>query len=240
MKLSIIVPAYNEEKTIAKTLQGLCAQDYPDIELIVVNNNSKDKTGDIAKKFCENVFLETKQGYIHAVNRGAAEASGELITFCDADSIYPSDWASKVVQVFQNEPQIVAVYGSADTHDASPLQNKINGTFYTLFLHVSRCFGLDNTSGFNFVMRKSAFEQVGGYDPKFLKMSPDIELGKRLGAVGKIVFSPKIKVRSSFRRYQDGGVAKTQWMFLKAWWAMVRGQEPMVDYTEYNASSGNS
>ena len=71
--------------------------------------------------------------------------------------------------------------------------------------------------------------------PKFKKMSPDIELGKRLKKEGPIAFNPKIKVRSSFRRYQESGVASTQWMFFKAWWAMLRGHEPSISYEEYNS-----
>jgi len=234
MKLSIIVPAYNEEKKIAATLKGLLAQTYHNYELIVVDNNSSDQTNAIAKSFAKNVFVEKKKGYIHAVNRGAAEALGDLITFCDADTQYPKDWAAKIVSCFEKKPDAVAVYGTADTYDAHALQNWLNGIFYTAFLRLSRLLGLDNTSGFNFVMKKSAFEKVGGYDPAYQKMSPDIELGKRLKKVGKIHFSSQIKVRSSFRRYQEGGVSQTQWMFLKSWWAMLRGKTPNVNYEDYN------
>jgi len=145
---------------------------------VIVDDESSDGTVEIAKQYTEKVFLETKQGYIHAVNRGAAEATGELITFCDADSIYPPRWIEQVVEAFQKRPDAVAFYGGADTHDANPFMNKINEFFYTGFLRVSRLLGLDNTSGFNFVMKKSAFDQVGGYDPDYQKMSPDIELGK--------------------------------------------------------------
>tara|TARA_A100001011_G_C14194257_1_gene792745 strand:- start:23 stop:742 length:720 start_codon:yes stop_codon:yes gene_type:complete len=234
LTVSIIVPAYNEEETIEKTLQSLKSQSYPNIEVIVVDNNSSDRTNELSKRHCGSVFLETEQGYIAAVNRGAREASGDLITFCDADSFYPKDWVTQVVQEFQKEPNIVAVYGSADTHDANAIQNRINGFFYTLFLRFSRFLGLDNTSGFNFVMRRDVFMNVGGYDPKFKKMSPDIELGKRLKKEGPIAFNPSIKVRSSFRRYQDSGVLSTQLMFFKAWWAMLRGIDPSVSYDEYN------
>tara|TARA_A100001015_G_scaffold321124_1_gene450256 strand:+ start:1038 stop:1757 length:720 start_codon:yes stop_codon:yes gene_type:complete len=234
LRLSIVVPAYNEEETIEETLISLKEQDYSNIELIVVDNNSSDRTNELAKKQCNSVYLETEQGYIAAVNRGAKEATGDLITFCDADSFYPKNWASQIVTEFEKSREIVAVYGSADTHDSNAIQNHINGFFYTLFLRISRLLGLDNTSGFNFVMRRASFIKVGGYDPKFKKMSPDIELGKRLKKEGLISFNPSIKVRSSFRRYQESGVLSTQWMFFKAWWAMLRNVEPSVSYDEYN------
>ncbi len=232
-RISVIVPAYNEEKALDRSLDSLTHQTYRNFELIVVDNNSKDRTGEIARNYTPNVILETQPGYIHAVRAGAAKATGELITFCDADTFYPSDWLEKVVEVFDRIPQAVAVYGSCVTHDSSRFGNWLNGVLYTNFLWLSRFLGLDNTSGFNFVMRRDAYELVGGYDPKFKKMSPDIELGKRLKKVGPVLYWPSIVVEASFRRYQDGGALQTQWMFFKAWWAMLRGQEPM-DYTAYN------
>lgn len=233
MKLSIIVPAYNEEATIAKTLEGLKNQTYQDVELIVVDNNSKDKTGEIARKFTDNVFKETQQGYIYAVIRGAKESTGDLITFCDADTVYPPNWAKKAVHGF-NRKDVVVVYGTCDTFDTGPISRFFNWIGYTLFLYFSRILGLDNTSGFNFIMRKDAYEKVGGYDPAYKKMSPDIELGKRLSKIGKIRLIPSLKVSSSARRFQEGGNLKTFIMFAKAWWAMLRNRVPDVDYDEYN------
>jgi len=238
MRVSVIVPAYNEAVFLAKTLESLKNQLFKDYELIVVDNNSTDKTNEIAKKFTDRVYLETKKGYMHAVTRGANESIGELITFCDADTLYPNNWLSKVVNAFESAPTAVAVYGTCDTHDASRLVNRLNGFFYTQFLRLSRLCGLDNTSGFNFVMKKETFVKVGGYDPNFKKMSPDIELGKRLKKEGKIVFDPTITVSGSFRRFQTGGVLKTGRMFMKSWWQMARGKQPTVDYDDYNKTDG--
>jgi len=234
MKLSIIVPAYNEEKTIAETLEGLTSQTYADYEVIVVDNNSKDKTSEIAKKYTDKVFLETKQGYIHAVIRGAAEATGDIITFCDADTMYPKNWGAKAMKVFAKSDKNVVVYGTCDVFDAGPIGKWTNYLAYTTFLWISRILGLDNTSGFNFLMRKDAYAKAGGYDPAYQKMSPDIELGKRLSKLGKVRFVPSIKVSSSVRRFQEGGGLKTTIMFAKAWWSMLRNKLPDVDYNEYN------
>jgi glycosyltransferase involved in cell wall biosynthesis len=233
MKLSIIVPAYNEEETIAKTLQGLTSQTYKDVEIIVIDNNSKDKTSEIAKKYVDKVFLETKQGYINAVIRGAKEATGDIITFCDADTMYPANWAKKAMYFFKN-PKTVIVYGTCETYDSSKIANFFNYIGYTTFLYISILFRLHNTSGFNFLMRKDAYEKVGGYDPKFQKMSPDIELGKRIAKLGKVKFCPRLKVSSSARRFKEGGNLKTSLMFAKAWWSMVRNKLPDIDYNEYN------
>ena len=237
-KVGLVVPAYNEQKRIAETLKNLCKQDYTPCEIVVVDNNSKDDTYAIAQGFDVKVVQEQQQGYIYAVNRGAKELNVDYIAICDADTLYPENWVSQMVAVFQKQPDVVAVYGSASTYDAGPFQNKVNTWLYTGFLFLSKCLGLHNTSGFNFMMKQDVFHKVGGYDPNYKKMSPDIELGKRIGQQGKILFKPSITVASSFRRYQEGGALQTQWMFLKSWWAMLRGHEPSVAYDDYNISVG--
>lgn len=234
MRVSLIVPAYNEEKKISKTLESLSKQSYKDFELLVIDNNSTDKTSEIAHKFTKNVHLEKTKGYIHAANTGAHKAKGELITFCDADSIYPTDWLSKIVAVFDKNKNAVAVYGTCSTYDAGFIMNFLNYYFYTLFLIISKLFGVENTSGFNFVMKKEAFVRVGGFDPNYQKMSPDLQLGIKLKNLGPIIFAPHIKVFSSFRRFTHGGVIKTTLFFLKTWWQIVRKKSPSVSYEEYN------
>ena len=232
--LGLVVPAYNEEARIAKTLQGLLAQEEVTCNIVVVDNNSSDKTLEIAKTFSVKVVTESKQGYIYAVNRGVEEVDGDYIAICDADTLYPKEWSKNVLACFKRNPDAVAVYGTCSTYDASSLQNALNKWFYTGFLRLSKTLGLHNTSGFNFIMKREAFLKVGGYNPAYKKMSPDIELGKRIAEVGPIVFDSKITVASSFRRYQEGGTLKTQWLFLKSWWAMLRGKEPDISYDEYN------
>jgi glycosyltransferase involved in cell wall biosynthesis len=235
MKVSIIVPAFNEEKNLSKTLESLVNQSYKDTELIVIDNNSTDKTAEIAKTFTPLVFLEEKKGYIQAVVAGASRASGGLVTFCDADTLYPHTWLESVVNDFKKNPKAIAVYGSCKTYDASPLQNTFNWGVYTFLITLSRIFGLENTAGFNFVIKKSAYEAVGGYNPKFAYMSPDIELGRRLKKYGKIVFNPRILVQTSFRRFEKGGKFKTFMMFMKSWFWMMIGKTPKTKYDDYNA-----
>lgn len=234
LKVSLIVPAYNEAKFIGKMLTSLQSQTYKSVEIIVVDNASTDSTAAIAAQFTPHVVREDTKGYGFAVNRGSAMATGDLIAFCDADSLYPPNWVADMVIVFRDHPEAVAVYGSAITHDAGWFMNKINGIIYTQFLVISRRLGLDNTSGFNFMIQKSAFDRVGGYDVAYQKMSPDIMLGKKLHQIGAIIFAPKIRIAASFRRFTNGGIIATAWMFLTNWWAVVRGKSVQVAYTDYN------
>ena len=235
MKISIIVPAYNESKNLAVSLHSLLNQTYPHIELIVVDNNSSDETGAIAKQFTDKVYLEVNSGYVHAVACGAKEASGELITFCDADTRYPADWLERIMATFYKHPQSVAVYGTSITYDATRFLNCFNSVVYTGLIIASRyVWRFHNTAGFNFVIKKSAYDQVGGYDTQYKWMSPDIELGKRLKKIGPLILAPGICVGTSFRRFEKGGKWKTFWFFIWSWWEMVKGSRPSETYESYS------
>ncbi|MFH2105248.1 MAG: glycosyltransferase family A protein [Parcubacteria group bacterium] len=234
MKTSIIVPAYNEAKNIARTLQSLTNQTYQDREIIVIDNNSTDKTNQIAQKYADKVILEKEQGYVYAVCRGAKEATGELITFCDADSIYPEKWLAKAVKHFTQSPQVVAVYGGCYPLERNKIISWLVTIGFAKFLIFSKVLGLNNTCGFNFIIKKSAYDQVGGYKTTYQKMSPDVELGQRLKKIGKLKLVPSLVVRTSTRRFKPGERFKALKMYTKAWWAMVRGKSPSTDYNEYN------
>ncbi len=88
-KISLIIPAFNEERGIALTLTDF--QRDPFDEIIVVDNNSKDNTPTIAKEFNVKVIEETRQGYGAAINRGLKEATGDLIIIIEADSSFVYD-----------------------------------------------------------------------------------------------------------------------------------------------------
>ena len=108
--VSVIVPAHNEEEYINKCLSSLKFQDYPKdkYEIIVVDNDSQDRTQDIARQFnVKLIFQDT--GPVGAVrNAGAKQAKGELLAFIDADCTAPVDWLSKGVSLISKNE---AVYG---------------------------------------------------------------------------------------------------------------------------------
>ncbi|MBU1177814.1 glycosyltransferase family 2 protein [Patescibacteria group bacterium] len=234
MKTSIIIPAYNEAENIARTLQSLTNQTYQSRELIVIDNNSTDATNQIAQKYADKVILEKKQGYVYAVCRGAKEATGELITFCDADSVYPRKWLAKAVKYFTQNPQTVAVYGGCYPLERNKIISWLVTISFAKFLIFSKVLGLNNTCGFNFIIKKSAYDQVGGYKTTYQKMSPDVELGRRLKEIGKVKLALLLRIGTSTRRFKPGERFKALRMYARAWWAMVRGKSPDTEYSKYN------
>lgn len=99
-QISIIIPAYNEEKGIAKTLQQIPKSEKI-LEIIVVDNNSKDKTAEIAQKFKAKIIKEKNQGYGYALLKGFKEAKGNIIITLDADAQYPVEKILELIEYFE-------------------------------------------------------------------------------------------------------------------------------------------
>jgi len=112
-KISVVVPAYNEAKTLGLCLASLKNQDFKKpYEVIVVDNNSTDATAAIARTARVKLIKEIKRGAAAARNTGAAASSAPLLAFTDADSIVPSHWLSYISQSFSLNPRLAAVVGN--------------------------------------------------------------------------------------------------------------------------------
>jgi glycosyltransferase involved in cell wall biosynthesis len=110
-EVSIIIPAYNEEKNIIPTLVSLCQNKTSrSVEIIVVDNNSKDQTRQLAKACGVTCITETRQGITFARNKGLSIARGKYILNADADSIYPEHWIENMVKPLEDE-RIALTYG---------------------------------------------------------------------------------------------------------------------------------
>lgn len=235
MKLTIIVPAYNEEKFIAKTLKSLLNQKEKNFELIVINNNSKDKTLEIAKSLCKKVYTEKKKGYHNAVKLGVSKSKGDIIAVCDADSLYPPNWTKKVYKTFADNKDAIGCYGSLKFYDGTKGTRKISEQTFLMFMHFMRVRGIHVCNGLNFAFNKKAYLKVGGYDPKIYNQAGlDIELGMRLKKLGRIVFVPSMFIKTSLRRVETQGMKDFIKKNLKMYKAMLNNEEIKETYDEYN------
>lgn len=204
MKLiSVVIAAYNEEKNLPKCLAALVSQNFPKekYEIIVVDNNSSDKTAEIARSYGCEVIKEERQGNTFAVKRGMDSANGEIIAMVDADTIAEKNWLLDISKIFEDE-KIVGLTGMGNVKSGNKLFDLFEEKFYEYFLNIHFLIGKPHITGFNLAVRKSAYDKIGGLDARFT-MSPDIDLGLRLGKVGKVVFDKNIKAVTSFRRWQQ-------------------------------------
>lgn len=100
MKVSVIIPAFNEEDCIGRCLTGVLNQTVPADEIIVVDNNCTDKTAAIAGKFGVKIISEKIQGMTPARNRGFNSSKYDIVARIDADVVVPSDWISRIKKNF--------------------------------------------------------------------------------------------------------------------------------------------
>ncbi|MCX6205407.1 MAG: glycosyltransferase family 2 protein [Bacteroidetes bacterium] len=112
-EVSVVIPAYNEEKNILKTLSALANNRCKyNVEILVVNNNSKDCTEALVKDAGIRCILETVQGITAARNAGLYAAKGKYILNADADTIYPIDWIEEMVKPLAENQNVASVYGN--------------------------------------------------------------------------------------------------------------------------------
>lgn len=103
MKISVIIPVYNEEKYIVPCLKSLLKQEEKPDEIIVVDNNCTDKTIPLVRKYPVKIVKEKKQGIVFARNHGFNIATGDIIARIDADSTAPKNWVQTIKKNFSKE-----------------------------------------------------------------------------------------------------------------------------------------
>jgi glycosyltransferase involved in cell wall biosynthesis len=222
MKLSFVIPAYNEEKYISQCLLAIfreMAGKNLDVEIIVVNNASTDRTREVAEKFSGvRVVDEPNKGLTKARNAGYQASSGELIANIDADTMLPPGWMEKVFQEFANDSELVALSGPYVYYDLSPLAKNIIRVWYGLYFayHFVNHKIFKNTAvlqGGNFILRRSALQKIGGYRLEFDFYGEDTDIATRIQKVGKVKFTRQLPMYTSGRRLKKEGLLITGWRY---------------------------
>lgn len=197
--ISIIIPVYNGEKTIGECLNSLMNLDYPkhNYEVIVVDNNSQDKTKQITKQFPFIYLLEKKQGAAAARNSGAKIAKGEILAFIDADVCVNSDWLSQITEAFTKYPQIDGIQGYSSGINgniwAEFFQRFYEYKYYPLIEKQENC--VKNIDTKNFSILKDKFFSVEGFNEEYTR-AEDTDLGFRLFIRGyNIKYVPRVRVK---------------------------------------------
>lgn len=216
MKISIIVPAYNEEKLLPRCLKSILSAKLPeDYEIIVVNNASTDRTEEIAGSFQGvRVVNEPKKGITKARQAGFKAASGEILVFFDADTIIPSDWFKIALEKFRRNPKLVGVSGPYHFEAISRWAKALEWLYNYIVMPVGEFVwkyllgrGGIMLLGGNFAVKKSVLEAVNGFNTELEFFGEDTNLTRRIAKVGEIDFYNQLFVYSSPRRFQqEGGV----------------------------------
>ena len=203
MKVSVAVPAYNEEGFLEDTLRALKAQTVP-CEIVVCDNNSTDRTGEIARRYANKVVREERQGIAHAFNAASKAATGDLIAFTGADCTVPPDWLERFLPYFENR-SVIACYGPVHSTGRSYRRTfKYWSIFYKVIVKLKISWGVSDA---NLVVRRKVLEKVGYFDPR-VQMHEDSWLMRKIRRYGKLRFLGDNIVRTSPRRLEQEGAKK--------------------------------
>jgi glycosyltransferase involved in cell wall biosynthesis len=191
-EISVVIPVYNAEKTLAATLDSLMKQslDRNDYEILVIDNGSTDSSAEIIKSYPVTYQAEPKRGAAAARNKGIRNSKSPWIAFTDSDCIAYPDWLTRLIKAadsssadviggriapYRNSTMVEKYLAARQNKILFPQEQAINGEQFP-FRYVITA---------NAMVRKSALEEVGMFDERFeYAVGEDVELGERLERAG--------------------------------------------------------
>ena len=208
--LSIVIPAHNEEKRIKSCLESVSKHKTNDVtEVIVIDNASTDETYTLAASVPGiRVERESRKGTSSARECGLRLATGELILFLDADSLLPEGWIERGVTHFENK-KTVCVSGPYTFYDLGWSWNILSLLYWWVVALPASWITGSVAVGGSMIIRRSALEQVNGFDTSVTFYGDDTNTAKRLQKVGRVIFDPFLVLQSSGRRLREQGLLRT-------------------------------
>ena len=222
-RISVVVCSFNGSLTIRDLLDELLKLDYPDFEVIVVNDGSTDSTPKIASEYPFRLITTENRGLSNARNTGIDAATGEIIAFIDDDAYPDPHWLRFLALAFK-EGKYVGVGGPnlpvpEDGWKSEAVANAPGPNPVLLTDRVA-----EHIPGCNMAFTRSAFKEIGGFDPVFRIAGDDVDLCWRLRENGGVIGYSSAAVvwhhrRNSFRKYwkQQEGYGKAESLLENKW-----------------------
>lgn len=246
MKIAFVIPAYNEEALIGNCVKSVLEEvkrSGAEAEVVVVNNNSTDRTAEIAASYDGvTVVSETQKGLVWARRAGFEATTAELVANIDADTEVPEGWITRVFSEFEHNPELVGLSGPYVYYDLSLWNQFMVRFFYyaSYLVYLLNRFVLRVGSmiqGGNFVIKRGAWIKAGGYDTTIAFYGEDTDIAVRLSKIGPVKWTFKLPMRTSGRRLADEGVIKTAGTYvLNYFWVTFRGRPATKDYRDIRRS----
>ena len=199
----MVIPAYNEEAYLADCLRSLCNQDFSGpVEIIVVDNDSTDKTASVAHGYGVIVVAESEPGVCQARQRGTTQAGGQIVVSADADTCYPPGWLTAIDRWFTEHPDHIAVGGPCYFSDGPRWGRTIQRILFGGVSLIHRWGGpVLYITATNFAFQQRVWP---GYDTRLAQGGDELDLLRRLRRRGRIAFDPTNHVHTSARRIEQG------------------------------------
>ena len=215
--VSIVTPSYNQGKFLERTINSVLNQDYPNIEYILIDGQSKDESFEIIQKYaCWLAYWQSlpDEGQTDAINQGFDKAKGDIYAWINSDDTYEPGAIRHAVEFLQNNPDVGMVYGNCNFINA---EDKIIGQFNTRQTDYKRL-----KRGFVHIPQQASFwradlwKKVAPLD-KSIYFAMDYDLWLRLAKISKLVYVPEIW--ANFRLHGD---AKTISEDDRCWQDMIK------------------
>jgi glycosyltransferase A (GT-A) superfamily protein (DUF2064 family) len=204
--ITVIIPTLDEEKTLERTIMPIRRQPCP-CEIIVADGGSSDRTLELANRLADRVIVTSRRGRQHQENVAANGAKGDVLLFLHADTVVPPTLLQSIVTSLHDQ---TIVAGGAHLIYSPPerLRYKALSALRDVGSRLLRISGM----GSAFFIRRDTFQLLGGFDEEMNEEA--VDMCKRLHALGRHVTLDEV-VRSSARRYEQSGFAKTifAWVF---------------------------
>ncbi len=223
-RVSVVVCSYNGSRTIRDCFEGLLKLDYPDFEVIVVNDGSTDGTPEIASEYPFKLINTPNMGLSNARNTGMTAATGEIVAYTDDDAHPDPHWLQYLAATFlKTEHAGIGGPNIAPRDDgeiAECVANAPGGPVHVLINDTEA----EHIPGCNMAFRREALKAIGGFDPQYRAAGDDVDVCWRIQEKGGTLgFSPAAMVwhhrRNSIRDYwrQQKGYGKAEALLEKKW-----------------------
>lgn len=165
MKISVIIPTFNSEKTIEDTLESIMSQNWPDLQILMQDGGSTDNTKGIVAKYPTAMSgwqSEPDNGIYDAMNKGIGRATGEIIAILNSDDTWLPGTLEHVASVFSSNPDVGIVSGSIEVWEDSP--GGVRVVLKSSLLHLHKGLTVQHPATF---VRRKVYEHVGFFNTRY-------------------------------------------------------------------------
>ena len=216
-RVSVIIPTYRHPEYVLKAIESVFSQTYTDHEVIVINDGSPDNTGELLKPLSDSGRIQyieqSNAGQAAARNRGITEAKGEFVAFLDDDDSWPPDKLAWQIEVLENSPQAVVVYGYAEIRCGNhrgrqPASTGPSGNIFSQFAQNGYIRSPGQT-----LIRRDHLVRIGGFDSTLWGVD-DWDLWLRLTALGEFIYEDRLAL--IYLEHENNATLKFHKMFKNA------------------------